>query len=140
MMEIRSFEVGDADQVVELWQTCELVVPWNDPYKDIDRKLAVNPEMFLVGVVDKRIVSTVMVGYDGHRGWVNYLAVDPRYQGQGFARKLMAEAEKMLLGINCPKLNLQVRNTNTRAIEFYQALGYELDYATGMGKRLIPDN
>ena len=139
-MIIRAFENSDADAVVRLWKACELVVPWNDPYKDIARKLEVNREMFLVGVVEDSIVASVMVGYEGHRGWINYLAVDPGHQGKGYARQLMQEAESLLTSRGCPKLNLQIRSTNSRAIDFYRALGYEPDHATSMGKRLIPDN
>ena len=139
-MIIRPFEVADTDAVVQLWRDCDLVVPWNDPYRDIARKLEVNPEMFLVGHVRSALMASAMVGYEGHRGWVNYLAVAPDYRGKGFARRLMDEAEKLLLARNCPKLNLQIRSTNTQAIEFYRTIGYELDHATGMGKRLIPDD
>jgi len=139
-MIIRPFEIADTDAVVQLWRDCDLVVPWNDPYRDIERKLEVNPEMFLVGLDQGTVMASAMVGYEGHRGWVNYLAVDPRHRGKGYARQLMDEAENLLLSRNCPKLNLQIRSTNTQAIEFYRALGYELDHATGMGKRLIPDD
>ena len=96
--------------------------------------------MFLVGLDQGTVMASAMVGYEGHRGWVNYLAVDPRHRGKGYARQLMDEAENLLLDRKCPKLNLQIRSTNTQAIEFYRALGYELDHATGMGKRLIPDD
>ena len=117
-----------------------MVVPWNEPYRDISRKLEVDPDMFLVGLIRDTVMASVMVGYEGHRGWVNYLAVSPQHRGKGYARRLMDEAEKLLLARNCPKLNLQIRSTNSQAIEFYRTLGYELDHATGMGKRLIPDD
>ena len=85
-----------------------------------ERKLKVNPELFLIGILDGKIVATAIGGYEGHRGWVNYLAVDPAYQKKGFGRQLMAEIEKRLLALDCPKINLQVRSGNTSALEFYQ--------------------
>ena len=139
-MNIRPFEIADIDAVVRLWHDCDLVVPWNDPHKDIERKLKVDPDMFLVGIEEDTVIASIMVGYEGHRGWVNYLAVDPAHRGKGYARRLMENAEKLLLARDCPKLNLQIRSTNTQAIEFYRTIGYELDHATGMGKRLIPDD
>ena len=77
-MQIRPFQPADEAAVIALWEACKLTRPWNDPRKDIARKLAVQPELFLVGTVDGEIVATVMAGYEGHRGWVNYLAVAPR--------------------------------------------------------------
>ena len=74
---IRVFQVRDEDRVVDLWKACGLLRPWNDPRKDIARKLKVQPELFLVGLEDAEIVATVMAGYEGHRGWINYLAVSP---------------------------------------------------------------
>ena len=139
-MNIRPFEIADIDAVVRLWHDCDLVVPWNDPHKDIERKLKVDPDMFLVGIEEDTVIASIMVGYEGHRGWVNYLAVDPAHRGKGYARRLMENAEKLLLVRDCPKLNLQIRSTNTQAIEFYRTIDYELDHATGMGKRLIPDD
>jgi ribosomal protein S18 acetylase RimI-like enzyme len=140
---IRSFERSDTEAVVVLWRVAGLVVPWNDPYRDIERKLTVQPELFLVaesGEGEERAVTgTAMVGYDGHRGWVNYLAVVPAQRGGGLGARLMAEAERLLVERGCPKLNLQVRSTNIGVIEWYRSLGYELDGAVGMGKRLIPD-
>jgi ribosomal protein S18 acetylase RimI-like enzyme len=106
---------------------------------DIERKLKVNPELFLVGVIGNRVVATVMGGYEGHRGWVNYLAVEPAYQKKGFGRQLMSEIEKKLQAMECPKLNLQVRVDNHEALVFYEKIGYKNDDVIGMGKRLIKD-
>lgn len=138
-MRIRAFEAGDESAVVALWDRCSLTRPWNDPRKDIARKLAVQPELFLVGVVGEALVATVMAGYEGHRGWVNYLAVSPEFQGKGFGKALMREVERRLLERGCPKLNMQVRTSNVRAIAFYRHLGYVPDEAVALGKRLIPD-
>ena len=114
-------------------------MPWNDPYRDIERTSTVQPELFLVAEAAGAVVGTAMVGYDGHRGWVNYLAVDATRRGSGLGRQLMAEAERLLAERGCPKLNLQVRSTNTSVIEWYRTLGYEPDGAVSLGKRLIPD-
>ncbi|WP_350349602.1 GNAT family acetyltransferase [Agromyces sp. G08B096] len=139
---IRPFALADTETVVALWRACGLVVPWNDPYLDIERKLAVQPELFLVAEAaggQGGVVGTAMVGYDGHRGWVNYLAVDPGLRRGGLGRVLMGEAERLLLERGCPKLNLQVRSTNEEVLEFYRRLGYAPDAAVSLGKRLIPD-
>ena len=138
-MQIRPYEESDEAAVVALWQAAGLTRPWNDPHKDIARKLAVQREMFLVGIIDGEVVASAMAGYDGHRGWVNYLAVAPTQRGHGYARLLMQRVEAMLLAMGCPKINLQVRTTNTAVIDLYRHLGYAQDEAVSLGKRLIPD-
>ena len=138
-MIIRPFQPVDAPAVIALWEECKLTRPWNDPRKDIARKLAVQPELFLVGTVDGAVMASVMAGYEGHRGWVNYLAVAARFRSRGFARALMEHVEAVLLGRGCPKVNLQVRTSNPEAIAFYRHLGYVQDEAVSLGKRLIPD-
>jgi ribosomal protein S18 acetylase RimI-like enzyme len=139
MMQIRSFERADEAAVVALWEECRLTRPWNYPHKDIARKLAVQPELFVVGVVDGTLMATVMAGYEGHRGWVNYLAVAPAFRGRGFARALMQHVEELLLRRGCPKVSLLVRTSNPEVVAFYRHLGYIQDEAVSMGKRLIVD-
>jgi ribosomal protein S18 acetylase RimI-like enzyme len=139
-MQIRPFQSGDEKALVALWQRCELVRPTNDPHKDIQRKLLVHPEWFLVGVLDGQIVASVMAGYEGHRGWLNYVAVDPAHRRRGFGRLIMAEADRLLRAAGCPKINLQVRASNKEAIEFYCRLGYSVDDVVSMGKRLVKDD
>ena len=112
---------------------------WNDPRKDIARKLAVQPELFLVGVVDGAVMASVMAGYEGHRGWVNYLAVAPAFRGRGFARSLTQHVEALLLRRGCPKLSVLVRHSNGEAVDFYRHLGYVQDESVSLGKRLIAD-
>ena len=126
--------------MIALWQTCELTRPWNDPRKDIRRKLAVNPELFLLGMIDGRLVATVMAGYEGHRGWINYLAVHPEHRKLSHGRQMMDAAEKLLRGLGCPKINLMVRTSNRSVVEFYQRLGYKMDEVVSLGKRLEHDD
>ena len=139
-LQIRPFAEGDEAQVVDLWARCGLLRPWNDPRKDIARKLRVQRELFLVGVAGDRIAATVMAGYEGHRGWINYLAVDPDQRRGGLGRAIMAEAERLLAEVGCPKINLQVRSTNAKVIECYRAIGYGTDDVVSMGKRLKNDD
>jgi ribosomal protein S18 acetylase RimI-like enzyme len=138
-MEIRAFRTEDESAVVALWERCGLIRPWNDPRKDIARKLSVQPELFLVGLADHTIVATAMAGYEGHRGWVNYVAVAPEWQRQGLGRRMMREVERLLHSAGCPKINLQVRDTNAEAMGFYSALGYRRDDVVSLGKRLETD-
>lgn len=138
-MEIRAYIDTDEQQVIDLWMKCHLVVSANNPKKDIHRKLKVDRDLFLVGIEDNRVIATVMGGYEGHRGWVNYLAVDPAYQGKGYGRGIMEEVERRLRSKGCPKINLQVRAANKAVIRFYQLLGYTDDRVIGLGKRLEQD-
>ena len=139
MMKIRPFQTGDETAVVQLWQDCGLVRPVNDPHKDIRRKVSAQPDLFLVGTNDTRIVATVMAGYDGHRGWLNYLAVAPDQQRGGLGRQMVAEAEQRLRARGCPKINLQVLRSNAGVMEFYRKIGFSEDDVASMGKRLETD-
>jgi len=139
-VQIRPYNPDDEKAVVALWRRCDLVRPWNDPYRDIQRKLVVRPDLFLVGIVDGQVVATVMGGYEGHRGWLNYLAVDPEFQRRGHGRAIVAEAERLLQKAGCPKINLQIRTSNEGVIEFYRRLGYAVDDVVSMGKRLEHDD
>jgi ribosomal protein S18 acetylase RimI-like enzyme len=139
MTEIRPYQAYDEAAVVGLWEECRLTRAWNDPRKDIARKLAVQPELFLVGTLDGAVIASVMAGYEGHRGWVNYLAVAPRFRGRGFARSLMRRVEEALLARGCPKVSLLVRSSNVEALAFYRHLGYLPDESISLGKRLVPD-
>ncbi|MBN8488091.1 MAG: GNAT family acetyltransferase [Burkholderiales bacterium] len=138
-MRIRTFRPEDQDRVIALWQACDLTRPWNDPVKDIARKQTEQPELFFVGELGGRIVASAMAGYDGHRGWVNYLSVEPALQGRGLGTVLMRHIEARLTERGCPKLNLQVRQGNDAVLGFYARLGYGNDQTIGLGKRLIHD-
>lgn len=144
---IRQFRQEDTEAAVALWETCGLTRPWNDPRADIARTLSVQPELFLVaeaepgasGAAGGSVVGTVMAGYDGHRGWMFYLATAPSHRGRGIGRDLVAEVERRLEAIGCPKAQLMVRSDNAEAIGFYAALGYEPGDVILLGKRLIDD-
>jgi ribosomal protein S18 acetylase RimI-like enzyme len=137
---IRSFQDADEAAVIRLWDRCGLLRPWNDPSKDIARKRGVQGELFLVGTIDGAIVASVMAGYDGHRGWINYLAVDPDWRRRGMASVLMAEAERLLRALGCAKINLQIRRDNLDAMAFYERLGFTEDTVVSLGKRLEVDD
>jgi ribosomal protein S18 acetylase RimI-like enzyme len=138
-VQIRPFHPNDEPALIALWRRCDLVRPWNDPHRDIARKLAVQPEWFLVGTMDGQLIASVMAGYEGHRGWLNYLAVAPEWQRHGYANALVAEAERLLREVGCPKISLQIRSSNQSVIEFYRRLGYTVDDVVSMGKRLESD-
>jgi ribosomal protein S18 acetylase RimI-like enzyme len=139
---VRAFRPEDTESVVALWDDAGLTRPWNDPRRDIERKLSVQPELFLVAVDDEaasRIVGTVMAGYDGHRGWLYYLSSASSHRRRGVGRALVAEAERLLRDMGCPKVQLMVREGNEQALEFYDELGYERFSVSNTGKRLIVD-
>jgi ribosomal protein S18 acetylase RimI-like enzyme len=120
-VQIRKFQESDRTDVIALWRLCDLVRPQNDPDQDIDLKMAFQPDLFLVGEIDNLIAGTVMAGYEGHRGWINYLAVSPDVQRGGLGARLMAEAERLLRDLGCVKINLQVRSSNENVQEFYRS-------------------
>jgi ribosomal protein S18 acetylase RimI-like enzyme len=124
------------DAVVDLWRKCNLVVPQNDPVEDIQRKLVFQPDLFFVALLDGKVVGSIMVGYEGHRGWMNYLAVLPEHQRRGYGRKLVEKAVDELKRLGCLKVNLQVRRSNVSVVEFYKHLGFKDDDVVGLGKRL----
>jgi ribosomal protein S18 acetylase RimI-like enzyme len=136
---VRKYSAEDQAAVIDLWDRCGLLRPWNNPVKDIGRKLRANSDWFLVAVVGNKIVGSIMIGYEGHRGWINYLAVDPSLRRQGVGRRLMEQAEELLRKAGCPKINLQVRPANKQAADFYASLGYLHEDVLSLGKRLDPD-
>ena len=133
---IRSYEPADLEAVVALWQRTGLTRPWNDPARDIARKLSVQSELFFVGEAEGAVVASAMAGDDGHRGWVYYVAVDPDARRRGHARALMQHVEQALRARGCAKLNLQVRADNPEALGFYERLGYVREERVDFGKRL----
>lgn len=138
-MMIRQYANEDRAQVIALWEECGLTRPWNNPGLDIDRKLADSPWGLLVLESDGAIVGSVMVGYDGHRGWINYLAAAPGLRRQGIGSALMSAAEALLASRGCPKVNLQVRDGNDQARAFHEQRGYSADDVTNYGLRIVQD-
>ena len=136
---LRSYRPGDHEALVSLWSICELTRPWNNPHRDIDRKLARDGDNLLLLEEGGQLIASGMVGYEGHRGWVNYLAVHPDHRRQGLGRLLMDVAERRLRDLGCAKVNLQVRASNETATEFYRQIGYTVDDVVSLGKRLDDD-
>ncbi|MEE3329170.1 MAG: GNAT family acetyltransferase, partial [Myxococcota bacterium] len=138
-MQIRAFQTTDEAAVIRLWTRCGLTRPWNNPKSDIRRKLEFQPDLFWVGLREENIIASVMAGYEGHRGWIQYLAVDPDHHRRGVGRAIMGHAEAALERLGAPKINLQVRSDNAEVIEFYRRLGYEMEARASLGKRLRGD-
>jgi len=132
---IRRYQDSDRSAVSDLWT---IVFPddppWNEPFELIQRKNKAQPELFWIAQQDNQIVGTILAGYDGVRGWIYHLAVDPSNRRKGVARMLMQTAEAALDALGCAKINLQVRRYNREAVAFYKALGYEVEERIQMGK------
>jgi hypothetical protein len=140
-VKVRSYTDEDQPAVVDLWRRVFPDAPsHNVPEMDVGRKMRVQPELFLVALEGSRLVGTAMSGFDGHRGWVYYLAVLPEHRRRGVGRALMRRVEAELATRGCPKINLQVRSTNRQAVSFYRHLGYQVEDRISMGKRLEPDD
>ncbi len=136
---ITEFAESDSEELIHLWHECGLIAPHNNPHKDIQRKLMQGRELFLVARSDNEMVATAMGGYDGHRGWVNYLGVKPNRQRQGFGGLIIQALEERLRAVGCAKINLQVRTDNQSVIAFYRSLGFVNDNVVSLGKRLEID-
>ena len=133
---IRPAKAADAAVVIALWHACGLTRPWNDPAADFARATGTATATILVAEIDGAIVGSAMVGYDGHRGWVYYLAVAAGARRQGLGRALMAAAEAWLRAAGAPKLQLMVRSDNAAAVGFYTALGYDPQPVLTLGRFL----
>jgi len=138
---IRTFKEKDRKKVTQLWDICGLIRSWNDPNKDLDRKQRLGKDLFLILELENDIIGTVMGGYDGHRGVMNYLAIHPGFRGNGFGKLLVKEVEKRLVEQGCPKVNLLVRSDNVEVGSFYESINYEKQEDVFIfGKRLISDD
>lgn len=136
-MNVRPYLDTDQDAVVRLWkQVFNYTQPRHDPVASIRRKLAVERELLLVATDGDRVVGTVMGGYDGHRGWIYSLAVEPEYRRRGIARALVRHLERLLEELGCPKVNLQIFSENDGVVPFYESLGYTVEPRISMGKTL----
>jgi len=136
---VRPIEPEDHDVVINFWETC---FPhrrdYSKPAADLRRKLAHESDMLLVGTLDDQVVATVMVGYDGHRGWIYYLAVQASHRRRGLGRKMLIAAETRLRRLGCTKVNLQVLSENSEVIAFYERMGFVVEPRISLGKRLDP--
>ena len=140
MKNIRIYRERDREQVLALWQECDLIHPKNDPQKDLDRKKGFGEELFLVIEESEKIIGTVMGGYDGHRGIINYLGVHPSFRGQGLGKMLLQAVEQKLKDLGCPQVNLLVWSNNSEVLEFYKKTQYsEANDIVLLRKRLISD-
>ncbi len=135
---IRSAVPGDEDGLVALWRACGLVVPHNDPRADFRFASGKPGSDVLVGVEEGGLVGGVMVGHDGHRGWLYYLAADPGRRGRGIGRAMVEAAEDWLRARGVAKVQLMVRDTNTAVVSFYGRLGFETAPRVVLGKWLTP--
>lgn len=135
-LEVSEAGAGDRDDVIALWRGAGLTRPWNDPVSDFDLAIGSPNSLVLVMHDDGSAVGTVMAGFDGHRGWVYYLAVREDLRRTGIARRLMANAGEWLAKCGCPKAQLMVRGENAAASGFYAALGYEMQDVFTLGRRL----
>lgn len=133
-MEIRSYREADELAVMALWVEAELTVPSNDPQSDIATYLASGQDLFFVAEDAPGVVGTAMAGFDGHRGWIYYLAVAAAYRRRGIGRDLVRHCESHLRARGCPKVNLMVRDGNRQAAAFYQSLGYEQSAVRTLGR------
>lgn len=134
---IRSYQPQDRRSLVQLWN---LVFP-NDPPRNapdamIDNKARIQPELLLVAHDEHHLLGAVMAGFDGTRGWIHHLAVDPKHRRRGIGATLVRAAEDGLRDLGCPKVNLQVRADNAAVVDFYRAIGYQVEERVSMGKVL----
>ena len=133
-LEIRPFVIEDTDAVLEVWSLAGMTTPERNPRSDIQKKLRHSPESFFVGTLEGKVVSTVMVGYDGHRGWIYALAVRPDLQRQGIGRQMMEHSENWLRQHGCLRAKLQVDESRGDVTGFYLKLGYEVQPLVSMAK------
>jgi ribosomal protein S18 acetylase RimI-like enzyme len=136
MITFSELQSADKDAVITLWQKCSLTRPWNNPDKDIAFAMESSNSTILVGRVDTQIVASAMVGHDGHRGVLYYLAVHPDFQKQGIGAALMHAAEVWLKSKGVWKINVLVRDDNLDAVGFYKSLGFEANAVVSMGKSI----
>ncbi|WP_375428662.1 GNAT family acetyltransferase [uncultured Sphingomonas sp.] len=134
---IRTAQEADSAAVVSLWRVCGLTRPWNDPDADFRLALRGAGSTVLITPTDGALVGSVMIGFDGHRGWLYYLSVDPAHRSQGIGRTLVEAAERWLAAKGLPKVQLMVRSENQAVQGLYERLGYEPQLVVVFGKRLM---
>lgn len=135
-MKFRKATLDDRGDVIVLWRACELTREWNDPVKDFDFALAGATSTILVHEIAGKSVATVMVGHDGHRGAIYYLAVSPEHQKNGLGQAAVVAAEEFLRGLGVWKINLMIRNENESVQGFYKTVGFETNAVVSLGKKI----
>ena len=135
MLKIRAASPVDREEVIAIWRACDLVKPQNDPVLDFDLALQTQTATVLLLEVASEVIGTVMVGFDGHRGWFYYLGIRPEHQNSGNGSALVAAAEDWLEAQGAPKAMLMVRHSNKKVIDFYKRIGYSVEEAYVLGKR-----
>jgi ribosomal protein S18 acetylase RimI-like enzyme len=138
MIAFRDMTDGDVEAVIALWRDCALTRPWNDPMQDVAFARKGPASAILVGVEDARLVTSAMVGHDGHRGMLYYVAVAPDRRSRGLGRATVRAAEAWLAARGVRKINLLVRAENEAVRGFYEKLGYEVNPVLCMARRIIP--
>ncbi len=133
-MNIETFDLKDKQSVIDLWDRCGLLTDKNNPGEDIIRKMDHSPELFLIGRENEKIIATIMGGYEGRRGWINFLCVSPDARRSGYGERMVREIENRLFALGAPKINLQIRHSNAAAIKFYEAIGYADDLVFSMAR------
>ncbi|MGI6456302.1 MAG: GNAT family acetyltransferase [bacterium] len=132
---IRAYQESDEQAVIKLWsEIFAYGTAHNDPALAIRKKLAIQRELFLVAEVEGQVVGTVLGGYDGHRGWIYSLAVNPRFRNRGMGKALVTQIENALVDMGCLKINLQVLPSNKSVVSFYEKLGYRIEERISLGK------
>lgn len=135
-MKIRTAKIDDTAEIIKLWEKTSLTRPWNNSEEDIKRALATPTSTLLVMEDKSQVIGSVMTGYDGHRGWIYYLAVKPECQKQGYGKQLVQAAEDWLKSQGAPKVLLMVRKSNEAVLKFYTNMGYEDNDVIVVGKWL----
>ena len=140
-MDIVTLDQHAATSAVTLWQACGLTRPWNDPYADFTRAVE-GPSSAVLGTYDAggTLIGTAMVGVDGHRGWVYYVASAPDHRGEGIGRALMKAAEDWIIERGMPKVHVMVRRSNAAVMGFYDSLGYDEQDCVVLGRRFDGSN
>ncbi len=136
MTHIRTATINDTPEITKIWEECKLTRPWNKPHDDIKNALNTSTSTLLLLCDTTQIIGTVMIGHDGHRGWIYYLAVKIEHQKKGYGKRLVEEAENWLKQMGVSKLNLMIRNTNQAVKGFYESIGYKDDEVIVMAKWL----
>ncbi len=138
-MTLSDYQSHNRDELVDLWTQCDLARPWNNPDDDISRAMNCPSSTILVGFEEGRLVGSVMVGHDGHRGWIWYMAVDPSYRSRGFGKQIIAGAETWLRESGAIKMMLLVRRSNQKVIGFYESSGFSESDVVTLERWLTPD-